>query len=677
MAAIILVAIIGAIIYYFISRSQNDSTFSVLDKKGIEDNKSQIIDIAVLNNLPVFGYEGKGVFFQFIDDFEKETGLEFNKVPYEVGSTPSLDEYTFKVLGTSAKLKNNQIVIYDDSYILLSKTNKKFDSINDITGLTVGTMKDDISSVSYFLTNNNKLTYKPYDNNTALFQALDTNEIGLIAIPYNLYINQIVANNNYYIVFHLNEINKRYVLELSDDNDHLNSIVTKYFNKWYSENYQEIYNNYLFNLYLTSRNIDSVTRNAFQGKVYTYGLVDNLPYEMVLNGKLIGINGEYLNLFSDITGVEFKYLKYANLEDLIKAVDEDKVDVSFNYYNIPTSVGYVKTLSPFDEEYVLLAYNNKDLYINSLKSLKGYTVSVLKNTLLDSYIKDFNNVNTIEYATLDSLLNNVNKDSIILLDNNTYQQYKNNKFNYFKVIYRDNLSQDYTFLIKDNKANKTFIDIFGKFISTVNYKELVNSANLKLLDNPVRQNIFETLSKYLLLIVVIVFFFVRFSVGLFNKKKIRKKLKKEEKIRYTDMLTSLKNRNYLNDNIERWEENNTFPQALVIVDLNNVKYVNDNFGHEEGDSLIKKAASILINTQLENSEIMRTDGNEFLIYLVGYSETQIVSYTRRLYKELKNLPHEFGAALGFSMIEDEIKTIDDAINEAALDMRTNKEGQKE
>ena len=40
---------------------------------------------------------------------------------------------------------------------------------------------------------------------------------------------------------------------------------------------------------------------------------------------------------------------------------------------------------------------------------------------------------------------------------------------------------------------------------------------------------------------------------------------------------------------------------------------------------------------------------------------------------MKSLPHEFGAAIGFSMITDEINTLDDANNEATLEMITNKE----
>ena len=189
----------------------------------------------------------------------------------------------------------------------------------------------------------------------------------------------------------------------------------------------------------------------------------------------------------------------------------------------------------------------------------------------------------------------------------------------------------------------------------------------------------STLEQVYLIVLTVIFapivIFLTIYLIIKHKKQI-KKIKITDRHKYTDMLTSLKNRNYLNVKMPEWEECEVFPQAIVIVDLNNVKYVNDNYGHDEGDQLIIKAAGILVNTQLENSEIIRTDGNEFLIYLVGYSERQISTYTKKLSKEMKNLPHEFGAALGFSMITDEIKTLDDAINEATLEMITNKEDYK-
>jgi hypothetical protein len=59
--------------------------------------------------------------------------------------------------------------------------------------------------------------------------------------------------------------------------------------------------------------------------------------------------------------------------------------------------------------------------------------------------------------------------------------------------------------------------------------------------------------------------------------------------------------------------------------------------------------------------------------MIGYDESSVIAYIRKLYRLLKELPYEYGASLGYSMIEDDIKTIEDAINEAILDMVTNRE----
>mgnify|MGYP003428119767 CR=1 FL=1 len=54
------------------------------------------------------------------------------------------------------------------------------------------------------------------------------------------------------------------------------------------------------------------------------------------------------------------------------------------------------------------------------------------------------------------------------------------------------------------------------------------------------------------------------------------KILTENKIKYIDMLTSLKNRNYLNSAIEKWDESEIYPQTIMIIDLNNIAYINDN-----------------------------------------------------------------------------------------------------
>jgi len=222
-------------------------------------------------------------------------------------------------------------------------------------------------------------------------------------------------------------------------------------------------------------------------------------------------------------------------------------------------------------------------------------------------------------------------------------------------------------------SNQPFYNLMNYIINTNSYYNYRNNGVKSLTESIFKGETFETIYLIALLIIFIPLIAIALFYLIIKRKKKRKKAQKIDRHKYTDMLTSLKNRNYLNAKMPEWEECNIYPQAVVVVDLNKVKYVNDNYGHSEGDNLIIKAAALLVNTQLENSEIIRTDGNEFLIYLIGYSERQVGVYCKKLAKEMKNLPHEFGAAIGFSMIEDSIKNIDDAINEATIDMINSKE----
>ena len=263
---------------------------------------------------------------------------------------------------------------------------------------------------------------------------------------------------------------------------------------------------------------------------------------------------------------------------------------------------------------------------------------------------------------------------MLVVDKEIYSYYQNNKFKKLKLLYTDTMMNDYKFMVKSN--NEAFYDLFNYIINTNSYYNYRNSGIENLKASILEESSLQQVYTIVLILIFVPLIVLTLIYLFFKKKNQKKKVKITDRQKYTDMLTSLKNRNYLNVKMREWEDCEVFPQSIVMVDLNNVKYVNDNYGHEEGDQLIIKAASILVNTQLENSEIIRTDGNEFLIYLIGYSERQISTYTKKLTKEMKSLPHEFGAAVGFSMITDEIKTLDDAINEATLEMITNKEDYK-
>ena len=229
------------------------------------------------------------------------------------------------------------------------------------------------------------------------------------------------------------------------------------------------------------------------------------------------------------------------------------------------------------------------------------------------------------------------------------------------------LSYEYSFMIRDVNKNSIFAQMFSYYVETVDYNTVRYAYNSNSDNYSSKALIYFIASVIILLLIV-------FVIMLISKRRNKDNvLRNNDKLKYIDTMTSLKNRAYLNCKIKEWDDNVVYPQGFVIVDLNNIKDINDSKGHEEGDIVIKNAASILIVNQEPNTDIIRTDGNEFLIYMVGYQEKDVVAYTRKIYKELKELPYGFGATIGYSMIMDDIKTVDDAINEATIDMRKKKE----
>lgn len=669
----ILIAIITFIfVYRYYNKEDKTTTLTVNEKRWVQENLEKKVDFEVITDYPLYGMNGQGVIYDFLNDFESNIGLEFNKIPYLKDSTPKTNSFRIRILDETEKTTDKDLPLFTDNYVAVGKEYQRLNHVKDMKNITFGIFKEDLKDLSYYLKSGTNISFKTYENIEQLYTALDKNEVNMIIVPNIMYLNYTIQKDKYSINYYFTEKQKNIVLTLSDDNEELNKIVKKYYNKWKATKYVKEYNNAYLNYYFDENKLDAKTKASLISKTYTYGYVENAPYELKVNGKIAGIAGEYINRLSRLANIEFKYKKYKNKKELENAINKGEIDIYFDYYNF-TNKKYKATLSTFIEEYVVLSREQDKHIVTSFESLNNKEIIMLGDDSLYNYFSSNSKANIKTYDNIDSLIKN-SKDKIIVVDKELYTYYQNSKFSKLKLLYMDTMMNDYKFMVKND--NKAFYDLFNYIINTNSYYNYRNSGIENLHASILENSTFEQVYTIVLIIVFIPIVVLSIIYLVIKRKKKIKKAKITDRHKYTDMLTSLKNRNYLNVKMPEWENSKIFPQSIVIVDLNNVKYINDNYGHEEGDQLIIKAASILVNTQLENSEIIRTDGNEFLIYLVGYSERQVATYTKKLTKEFKSLPHEFGAAVGYSMIIDEIKTLDDAINEATLEMITNKEDYK-
>ncbi len=115
----------------------------------------------------------------------------------------------------------------------------------------------------------------------------------------------------------------------------------------------------------------------------------------------------------------------------------------------------------------------------------------------------------------------------------------------------------------------------------------------------------------------------------------------EEKLRFLsihDQLTGLYNRLYFEEEISRLEKGRVFPISTIMADLDNLKTINDTYGHAEGDEVLKAAAQILRSSFRGEDVVARIGGDEFAALLPGANEQAAEHILKRINENIHMHP---------------------------------------
>jgi diguanylate cyclase (GGDEF)-like protein len=138
----------------------------------------------------------------------------------------------------------------------------------------------------------------------------------------------------------------------------------------------------------------------------------------------------------------------------------------------------------------------------------------------------------------------------------------------------------------------------------------------------------------------------------------------------TDPLTGLANRRGVLAKLQAAFARNE-PLALFYIDLDKFKPINDQFGHEEGDAVLKQVAATFLATVREQDTVARLGGDEFLLVMYGLSDKALIEARAKKLLEALNEPlwvedrrHKIGGSIGIVLGPNDGATVEELLNAA-------------
>lgn len=411
--------------------------------------------------------------------------------------------------------------------------------------------------------------------------------------------------------------------------------IFKMMNKNYAESI------YLFyDIISESENIKDINlRNSIKIKAYEY--IGNMhfilhDYETAIEKYNLAINipmkDQYENAsskygaYTNRTASYIQLKKYSTAREYSKKtleiipflpdkiVDGVKIFVYNNLARIEIYQDHLKKAKQYLEQCEELLYQNKN---NGILNNDIF----VELSYCELYIAEKN------YLQAEKLLENIlteNNINQLGFENEIYSLQmelygKTKEFDKYSIAHEKliHVNREFDFQIK-----KDYLKFIEKSFIADQLKEQEKISSLKI--------------RILIYSILIIITFILFQITRISR------LKKNN---FIDQLTNSYNRKYLNKILENLDKKNSksIELGVLMLDIDYFKKYNDNYGHIQGDYVIKSVANIL-NSSIERGDcVIRYGGEEFLIILKNKNSLNLKNTYMKIFRKLeeKNITHEF------------------------------------
>lgn len=202
------------------------------------------------------------------------------------------------------------------------------------------------------------------------------------------------------------------------------------------------------------------------------------------------------------------------------------------------------------------------------------------------------------------------------------------------------LEEDIYYEISEIYKEKQDLDNYSKYnelyINTKNYTtQIFKNDYMEYTSNLYESNLLKEKSqKYKFNLLIMFFTLVILTILVLTKTKSIKNLRNSN---FTDSMTGLNNRKFLDYYMNK-NKNNLLTKSIsiIIIDIDYFKKYNDNYGHIEGDKIIKEVANTLKNSVRKSDITIRYGGEEMVLILSDISLNNTEMIVQKIQTNLKN-----------------------------------------
>jgi diguanylate cyclase (GGDEF)-like protein len=158
---------------------------------------------------------------------------------------------------------------------------------------------------------------------------------------------------------------------------------------------------------------------------------------------------------------------------------------------------------------------------------------------------------------------------------------------------------------------------------------------------------------------------------------VQEKMKLQDELDYRmthDSLTGIHNRDFFESNMGKYNNEIDISVALILCDLDQLKLINDNYGHKEGDKYIAEAASLLDQFATERVIVSRIGGDEYCILVINTDEAHAIYLKESIIESIKHYNESGGAdlqiqmSIGYSCIQSSLGNMEQLFVDADREM---------